>query len=148
MSRTARQFFQRNMTDTELRTEDSLQPVKYLGKILCFHPYGLAETTVRRRRFAIDSTRLLSLSAGFGSAHLATVEKRTHLQSLRPFDPFVRFERLRRNRSGNVQKRLVSRDREHFLLRGGTVPSSFIRLDRSCKSDGRSGMSFSSVQIE
>ena len=36
------------MVENELRTEDSLQPVKYLGKILSPHAHGIGIATVSK----------------------------------------------------------------------------------------------------
>jgi hypothetical protein len=34
------------MNESELRTEDSLQPVKYLGKVRCLYAHGLGVAIV------------------------------------------------------------------------------------------------------
>ncbi|CAF0851041.1 unnamed protein product [Adineta ricciae] len=49
------------MSEVELRTEDSLQPVKYLGKVQALHPHGI--------NVAIESVRIVWKRSKKGTLH-------------------------------------------------------------------------------
>lgn len=92
------------MSESELRTEDSLQPVKYLGKVQSSYTHGIGVAIVSN----IDSlhylyTFNLNLSfKGIRTYRMETFEERFTLQSLCYFNTSSGFMFIRRNSQWNI----------------------------------------------